>query len=41
MAYHTLLPEATSQSPPMPRIGPYTLTNAVALAPMAGVTDLP
>ena len=25
----------------MPRIGPYTLTNAVALAPMAGVTDLP
>jgi|TARA_R110000772_G_scaffold61283_1_gene138041 tRNA-dihydrouridine synthase B len=25
----------------MPQIGPYTLTNAVALAPMAGVTDLP
>ncbi|MDP5065604.1 MAG: tRNA dihydrouridine synthase DusB [Haliea sp.] len=25
----------------MPQIGPYTLSNAVALAPMAGVTDLP
>ncbi|MCH2222922.1 MAG: tRNA-dihydrouridine synthase, partial [Dechloromonas sp.] len=25
----------------MPQIGPYTLANPVALAPMAGVTDLP